>query len=566
MSMTATLSLESRSSTPVKGIPRPTFNVEPKSFSTKKERSTPSFRPPPKPPSKTCPPVSRIFSNRPDFYRAQSITFLASPDGSLTGTPLLSDSHYDENKKLSYFEQAFEIKEKIGAGFFGTVYKVRSKQDGLEYAVKIAQESYRGRSDRARKLEEVRKHQFLLPHSNCVHFYQSWEEKGRLYQQFELCEKSLQEFADEDHDIPESQIWDYLVDLLLAVKHLHEHDLIHMDIKPENIFIGRDGICKLGDFGIVIDLAKNDSSNHAVEGDPKYLATEVLARNYSKAADIFSLGVTMLEVACDLDLPKQGALWHKLRNDGPDPSVTVRISSELKRIIQLMMIKDPNRRPTVESLLNLPSVKSALKRRRRKLMVIHTFSYLKSLLEPIWRFFKTFLMFLSLPFLILWRYILSTSWIYNYRHLETPSPMIRSYSKSQANGAFSSDEDEMDHSHLSSSTQSSLASPIQDDVEFYIDTPQKMEVSPHKPFKKTFFGRQTQSTPGNLRYRSRYLNQPNYESGLCSPKRLFADNSNDSTQPSFEVSTEIDDHLNSKFKVRPTVLAERFDALDDSDD
>ncbi|CAB4058457.1 unnamed protein product [Lepeophtheirus salmonis] len=54
--------LESRSSTPVKGIPRPTFNVEPKSFSTKKERSTPSFRPPPKPPSKTCPPVSRIFS------------------------------------------------------------------------------------------------------------------------------------------------------------------------------------------------------------------------------------------------------------------------------------------------------------------------------------------------------------------------------------------------------------------------------------------------------------------------------------------------------------------------
>ncbi|CAB4058458.1 PKMYT [Lepeophtheirus salmonis] len=423
-----------------------------------------------------------------------------------------------KTKKLSYFEQAFEIKEKIGAGFFGTVYKVRSKQDGLEYAVKIAQESYRGRSDRARKLEEVRKHQFLLPHSNC------------------------------------------------PSKHLHEHDLIHMDIKPENIFIGRDGICKLGDFGIVIDLAKNDSSNHAVEGDPKYLATEVLARNYSKAADIFSLGVTMLEVACDLDLPKQGALWHKLRNDGPDPSVTVRISSELKRIIQLMMIKDPNRRPTVESLLNLPSVKSALKRRRRKLMVIHTFSYLKSLLEPIWRFFKTFLMFLSLPFLILWRYILSTSWIYNYRHLETPSPMIRSYSKSQANGAFSSDEDEMDHSHLSSSTQSSLASPIQDDVEFISILLKKWKCLHISHSKKTFFGRQTQSTPGNLRYRSRYLNQPNYESGLCSPKRLFADNSNDSTQPSLKVSTEIDDHLNSKFKVRPTVLAERFDALDDSDD
>ena len=37
---------------------------------------------------------------------------------------------------------------------------------------------------------------------------------------------------------------------------MHDHDLIHMDIKPENIFIGMDGICKLGDFGLVIDLGK----------------------------------------------------------------------------------------------------------------------------------------------------------------------------------------------------------------------------------------------------------------------------------------------------------------------
>ena len=64
------------------------------------------------------------------------------------------------------------------------------------------------------------------------------------------------------------QIWSYLVDLLLAIQHLHDHDLIHMDIKPENIFIGMDGICKLGDFGLVIDLAKMDSSV-AVEGDPR---------------------------------------------------------------------------------------------------------------------------------------------------------------------------------------------------------------------------------------------------------------------------------------------------------
>ena len=61
------------------------------------------------------------------------------------------------------------------------------------------------------------------------------------------------------------------MDLLLAVEHLHDHGLIHMDIKPENIFIGRDGRAKLGDFGLVIDLAKDDTA-HAVEGDPRQVA------------------------------------------------------------------------------------------------------------------------------------------------------------------------------------------------------------------------------------------------------------------------------------------------------
>ena len=85
-------------------------------------------------------------------------------------------------------------------------------------ASKIAREIYRGEGDRISKLEEVRKHQVLLPHSNCVHFYQSWEEKGRLYQQFELCEGNLMELSETQHDIPESTIWAYLVDLLLVSK------------------------------------------------------------------------------------------------------------------------------------------------------------------------------------------------------------------------------------------------------------------------------------------------------------------------------------------------------------
>ena len=143
--------------------------------------------------------------------------------------------------------------------FLGTVYRVRFKEDSKLYAVKIAKEMYKGQSDRNRKLEEVRKHQFLPPHSNLVRFYKSWEERARLYQQFELCQSNLQDLGGLDGRLKEDVIWAYMVDLLQALQHLHEHDLVHMDIKPENIFIGMDGICKLGDFGLMIDLAKGES-------------------------------------------------------------------------------------------------------------------------------------------------------------------------------------------------------------------------------------------------------------------------------------------------------------------
>lgn len=107
--------------------------------------------------------------------------------------------------------------------------------------------------------------------------------------------------------------------------------------------------------------------NTAAEGDPKYLAKEILERRFTKAADVFSLGTTILELACDLDLPSNGELWHRLRDLGPDPSTTANLSPEMRRVIELMMTKDCERRPTVKQLLQLPSIKKAKRRRQRQL-------------------------------------------------------------------------------------------------------------------------------------------------------------------------------------------------------
>ena len=106
-----------------------------------------------------------------------------------------------------------------------------------------------------------------------------------------------------------------------------------------------------------------------VEGDPCYLAPETMASKFTKACDVFSLGVTLLELATDLDLPKSGQLWHDLRTRGPDPSLTKHLTPELRRVTQLMMSRDPGRRPGVKQLLELPSVRRAVRRRARQLMI-----------------------------------------------------------------------------------------------------------------------------------------------------------------------------------------------------
>lgn len=345
--------------------PTPQFFHDKQTFSTKKAklaqlRGTPRDSLPPRPPVKSAPPISRIFPHRP-VVGAQAVSFRKEHS-------FLSPV-YNSNAKELYFEQCFEVIGKIGAGSFGEVFKVRSKEDGKLYAVKKSQEKFRGESDRKRKLEEVAKYEKLPPHSNLVKFYRAWEEQQQLYIQIELCAMSLTNFADKNHDIQEMVIWSYLIDLLMAVKHLHDHNLIHMDIKPDNIFITQSDICKLGDFGLVLDISKNVDLSEAQEGDPKYLAPELLDGKFGKQADIFSLGMTMLELASDLDLPRGGEGWHILRQ-GTLPQEFLRTrSTSLKFVISQML--DPNHlsRPTVDQLLAFPHMRKYVKYRLQQYMM-----------------------------------------------------------------------------------------------------------------------------------------------------------------------------------------------------
>lgn len=95
-------------------------------------------------------------------------------------------------------------------------------------------------------------------------------------------------------DPDESAAWAYLCDLLSALQHLHSNGFVHLDLKPANVLMTASGRLKLGDFGLLLDLkqkradpVKGKMKEDLQEGDPRYMAPELLNGEYGPAADVF---------------------------------------------------------------------------------------------------------------------------------------------------------------------------------------------------------------------------------------------------------------------------------------
>uniref|UniRef100_A0A1I8A7P0 non-specific serine/threonine protein kinase n=1 Tax=Steinernema glaseri TaxID=37863 RepID=A0A1I8A7P0_9BILA len=296
-------------------------------------------------------PVLSHSNTRPRFaYLRDPFTVLS---GGRSTEEVMNNSLYRRSSKITYSKQCFEVKGRLGHGSFGDVFAVRERDTNNLYALKRFNEDRRW-SD---ALREVRNFELLPKHPNLLQLKLAWEEweeveeKRIMYVQTELCIGSLDQYI-RSFDLSELQVLYIMRDVLKALDALHQRGLIHCDVKPENILISTKGFCMLGDFGLVFDMAKDKAGS---DGDSKYLDTAMWGTNMPKPSmDIFSLGLTILELATKEELPKNGELWADLRHgilpENFVPKFT-KLSEKLQCTIRRMLESDPSLRPKASELL-----------------------------------------------------------------------------------------------------------------------------------------------------------------------------------------------------------------------
>ncbi|KTB21710.1 Mitosis inhibitor protein kinase SWE1 [Nakaseomyces glabratus] len=244
--------------------------------------------------------------------------------------------HNQENPDM-HLSKKFEDISIIGQGPFSTVYYVVDPETNKKFAIKSMQ--IKKKNPIKRILQEIN----LLTEFQStnldeegkeyiIDYITSWKYGDSYYIMTDFYENgSLDKFLQEQvvskkTKLEDWRIWKIMVEICLGLRFIHDScQVVHLDLKPANIFITFEGNLKIGDFGMATHLPLTDKSFEN-EGDREYIAPEIITDSvYDFKADIFSLGLIMVEIAANVILPDNGNAWHKLRSG--DLSDAGRLSS-----------------------------------------------------------------------------------------------------------------------------------------------------------------------------------------------------------------------------------------------
>ncbi len=256
-------------------------------------------------------------------------------------------------QKKKYFGQ-YEMLSKVAQGSGGIVYKVRHKDLGQIYALKILQADQQKDQDRILRFIQEAKTTARLSHPHIIQVIDAGQQKQYYYLVMEFIEgKTLEDHIHEK--IPFSEGLKWIRQILSALSYAHQQGVIHRDIKPRNILITQQGDAKIGDFGLAQDKEFGQIEFNQISevlGTPAYMSPEQAAGKISdldQTSDIYSVGACLYQI-CTGHRPFESdslpRLLYQIIVDEPAPPSrwNPTIPRDLERIILKAIAKEKEKR------------------------------------------------------------------------------------------------------------------------------------------------------------------------------------------------------------------------------
>eukprot|EP00775_Hariotina_reticulata_P007388 gene7388-7597_t len=251
----------------------------------------------------------------------------------------------------------------LASGSYGTVY-LCSRESGENVVIK--QVCVMG-LDQIEAANEVKIMQ-ELDHLNNCRYIECFKQDDFLYIVMEYCEEGelaslIADRAKAEHPFSEQEIMFMFTQIALAVWHVHSRNILHRDLKSQNIFICQGNILKLGDFGIARLLGPSTELAKTAIGTPFYLSPEICQdQPYNRKSDVWALGCVLYELASlrrAFDGNSLPALVLKILR-GRYPPLPSRYSNKLRSLVDSMLQQDPRMRPSIDDILKMAYVKQHL--------------------------------------------------------------------------------------------------------------------------------------------------------------------------------------------------------------
>ncbi|CAG8625939.1 5366_t:CDS:2, partial [Ambispora gerdemannii] len=284
------------------------------------------------------------------------------------------------------------LKEVIGHGAYGTVNLATDKDTGTNYAIKEfskarlrkkdksnayrrSRGAWRGgrrgapmpppkdNVDTSNPLYLIRVEVAILKklnHPNVVKLYEVMDDPNNdsLYMVFEMCEKGvLMDINIRKKSTPfqEDKLRQYFRDMILGFEYLHENDIVHRDIKPDNLLLSKDDVLKIVDFGVSEIFVKGNDKTKKSAGSPAFMAPELCQVQHGevsgKATDLWSMGVTLYCMTFGyLPFEKDNLidLYVSIKED--TLVIPPETDADLADLLTKLLDKDPNTRITMAQL------------------------------------------------------------------------------------------------------------------------------------------------------------------------------------------------------------------------